>query len=103
MMRVAVWKAAQATTLSKLGSNPTSKKQLVFPNTKNTMLAVSKVDQIMTRIVNKFDGLKKLKVHGMRHTWCSLLFESGTNLNQVKSILGHRDSKTTLNVYTTLG
>ena len=36
----------------------------------------------------------------MRHTCCSLLFESGANLNQVKSILGHRDSKTTLNVYT---
>ncbi|WP_424899116.1 tyrosine-type recombinase/integrase [Trichococcus sp.] len=102
-MRVADWKASQATTLSKLGSNPTSNEQLVFPNTKNTMLALSKVDLIMTRIVNKCDGLKKIKVHGMRHTCCSLLFENGTNLNQVKSILSHTDSKTTLNVYTTLG
>ncbi|MGB7472631.1 MAG: tyrosine-type recombinase/integrase [Trichococcus sp.] len=100
---MADWKASQATTLSKLGSNPTSNEQLVFPNTKNTMLALSKVDLIMTRIVNKCDGLKKIKVHGMRHTCCSLLFENGTNLNQVKSILSHTDSKTTLNVYTTLG
>ena len=94
------WKTTQAATLSKLGYNPTSKEQLVFPNKKNTMLSLSKVGQIMKRIVDKCEGLKKIKVHGMRHTCCSLLFESGANLNQVKSILGHRDSKTTLNVYT---
>lgn len=93
------WKAAQSEILLHLGHNP-NKTQLVFPNTKNSVMAPSKVGQIMNRIIERCDGLKRITVHGLRHTCCSLMFASGATLIQVQAVLGHTDAKTTLNVYT---
>lgn len=37
--------------------------------------------------------------HGFRHTHCSLLFESGASIKEVQERLGHKDIKTTMNIY----
>lgn len=44
--------------------------------------------------------LKKISVHGFRHTHCSLLLQSGATLQEVQKRLGHSDLKTTLKIYT---
>ena len=44
--------------------------------------------------------LKKINIHGFRHTHCSLLFEAGIPIERVKDRLGHSDIKTTMNIYT---
>lgn len=42
---------------------------------------------------------KLIKIHGFRHTHCSLLFESGASIQEVQNRLGHSDLKTTMDIY----
>lgn len=42
---------------------------------------------------------KLIKIHGFRHTHCSLLFESGASIQEVQNRLGHSDLKTTMGIY----
>lgn len=93
------WKATQSETLLQLGYNPNDENQLVFPNTKNSVMALSKIGQTMNRIIGRCDGLKKITVHGLRHTCCSLMSESGATPHQIKAVLGHSDTKM-LEIYT---
>ena len=44
-------------------------------------------------------NLEHITAHGLRHTHCSLLFEAGASIKEVQYRLGHRDVKTTLDVY----
>lgn len=92
------WRKQQATDYLKLGFNTLNKRQLVFPNTKNEHMSPTKVGQNLTRILKGY-GLKKLTVHGFRHTHCSLLFEAGASLKEVQDRLGHSDVQTTMNIY----
>lgn len=55
-------------------------------------------NRILNRIIKKYD-LKKITVHGFRHTHCSLLFESGASIKAVQDRLGHSDIKTTMDIY----
>ena len=41
-----------------------------------------------------------INIHGFRHTHCSLLFEAGVPMKDVKERMGHSDISTTMNVYT---
>ena len=41
-----------------------------------------------------------LKMFILRHTHCSLLFEAGVPIQEVKERLGHSDIQTTMNIYT---
>ena len=52
----------------------------------------------LKRICKKYD-FKEIKVHGFRHTHCSLLFESGITIQEVQERLGHSDLKTTMSIY----
>ncbi|MGE7113964.1 tyrosine-type recombinase/integrase [Lysinibacillus sp. NPDC047702] len=45
-------------------------------------------------------GVKDIKVHGLRHTYASLLFASGAQLKEVQIQLGHARLETTANIYT---
>lgn len=93
------WKANQTETLLRLGVNNNSKEQLVFPNTKNSIMAPAKVGQVLDRIIERCEGLKRVTVHGLRHTCCSLMAESGATPHQIKAVLGHSDTKM-LEIYT---
>ncbi|HEC2208251.1 TPA: tyrosine-type recombinase/integrase, partial [Staphylococcus delphini] len=42
---------------------------------------------------------KCIKIHGFRHTHCSLLFEVGLSIQEVQDRLGHGDIKTTMDIY----
>ena len=55
--------------------------------------------RIIKRVTLKHD-LPHITVHGFRHTHCSLLFEAGIEMQNVKDRLGHSDIKTTMNIYT---
>ena len=44
--------------------------------------------------------LPKLTIHGLRHTHCSLLFEAGIPMEEVKERLGHSSIQTTMDIYT---
>ncbi len=47
-------------------------------------------------------GLREIRFHDLRHTYASMLFESGANIKYVSEVLGHANPTITLNVYTHL-
>ncbi|WP_218143544.1 tyrosine-type recombinase/integrase [Piscibacillus halophilus] len=51
-------------------------------------------------IFRDYPNLKKINVHGFRHTHASLLFESGAEPHEVQDRLGHEDIQTNYNIYT---
>lgn len=53
------------------------------------------------KIIKKAN-LRKISLHGFRHTYTSLLFESGVNIKEIQKQLGHSKVEMTLNVYTHL-
>ena len=46
------------------------------------------------------NNLKKITVHGLRHTHASLLYASGVNVKEAQKRLGHSDLATTMQIYT---
>lgn len=76
-------------------NNPT---QLIFTSVNNHYMSDSYLRRIIKRVTINND-LPHITVHGFRHTHCSLLFEAGIEMNQVKDRLGHSDIQTTMNIY----
>lgn len=87
----------------KLGYNSSKKNQLMFPNQYNTFYYPQAVNDWLKWIYKKSDekGLELMRIapHGFRHTSCSLMFEAGASINEVQKRLGHKDVKTTMNIY----
>ena len=55
-----------------------------------------------TDYIRKFEkryGLPLVSPHDLRHSCASLLLQSGANVKQVQTILGHQDAQTTLDFY----
>ena len=44
--------------------------------------------------------LPRFSCHSLRHTFTTRLVEAGVNIKVVQDVLGHKDVKTTLNIYT---
>ncbi|CAI2680574.1 Tyrosine recombinase XerC [Apilactobacillus kunkeei] len=44
--------------------------------------------------------MKKITVHGFRHSHSSALFAAGATIKEVQERLGHEDAQTTMNIYT---
>lgn len=92
------WKKEQAELYLKNGINTNKKQQLVFSNTENLLQDPNKTVQWLTYIIEKYN-LDYITTHGLRHTHCSLLFEAGATIKEVQFRLGHKDVKTTLQIY----
>lgn len=71
----------------------------LFLSSKKELLGSSAINSALQKIILKYK-LPPITVHGFRHTHCSLLFESGASIQDVKERLGHSDIKTTMNIYT---
>ncbi|MGX7105479.1 tyrosine-type recombinase/integrase [Globicatella sanguinis] len=81
------------------GHNANKPTQLVFSKyEKNTFLDPSSPRNYFYRVC-KNNCLEFVNIHGFRHTHCSLLFESGVPMKDVKERLGHSDILTTMNIY----
>lgn len=95
---LATWKIEQAKFFKTKGINTNTKKQLVFSNINNQLHDPNKTVQWLATFLKKH-SLEPITAHGLRHTHCSLLFEAGASIKEVQFRLGHRDVKTTLDVY----
>lgn len=95
------WAEMQRLELSKARLNvKPENKQLLFPNIYNELMHPSKTSRWI-RDVQKKNNLREISTHGLRHTHCSLLFESGFfTPAQVMERLGHTDLETTMKIYT---
>jgi len=82
------WKSEQA----KLGQ--VSDEGYIFTNSNGTMLSIYTVG----RLCGKFEArhnLRHITLHGLRHTFASLLVSNGVDLETVKDLLGHESIRTT--------
>ena len=93
------WKTQQAKDYLKLGFNTMHASQPLFTTLNNEYMQHATVTNRINKIIKKHD-LKVITVHGLRHTHCSLLFEAGAPIQEVKERLGHSDIQTTMNIYT---
>lgn len=98
------WRICQKELFMKLGHSHNKDQQLIFTNDTfrfgNQYLYLNYGREQMKKLCAKYPKVKKIKIHGFRHTHASLLFESGATLKDVQIRLGHTDIKTTMDVYT---
>jgi integrase len=92
------WRVQQRKEYLMNGINTLSKKQLIFATYKNTHKVLNTPSKWLSKII-KDNGLKKITVHGFRHSHASALFSAGATMKEVQERLGHEDITTTLNIY----
>lgn len=66
-----------------------------------TGLSPNMIDHYFSKAV-KASGVKRIRIHDLRHSHASWLINSGVNIVAVSKRLGHKDITTTLNQYTHL-
>lgn len=92
------WKVQQAQELLRIGIGTNNPEQPLFTTYQNNYLPPAMTTNRIRSIVKKHN-LKYVTCHGLRHTHCSLLFEAGATIREVKDRLGHADISTTMNIY----
>lgn len=93
------WRNYQREYFLGRGINVGAENQLVFTSQNNHYMTDAYLRRIIKRVTTKHN-LPHITVHGFRHTHCSLLFEAGIEMQNVKDRLGHSNIKTTMNIYT---
>lgn len=93
------WKFQQSKIYLEKGINTSNKKQLVFSNKHNRFIQSVQTQKWLHKVIDKYK-LQPITTHGLRHTYCSLLFEAGASIKEVQERLGHTDVKTTMDIYT---
>lgn len=92
------WRNYQRKFFIGRGINVNSPDQIVFTSDTNNYVTDAYLRRIIKRITKKYN-LPHITIHGFRHTHCSLLFEAGVDMHNVKDRLGHSDIQTTMNIY----
>ena len=80
-----------------LGEN-WSEEELVFKNTRRHIVQASNIDEINARIYKKA-GIEGATNHTLRHTYATRCFEAGVDIKAISEQLGHKNVKTTYNIY----
>ena len=92
------WKIKQKEKFIMVGTRVKKHQPCFTEEVSNSYLYLNFMNANLKRICMKND-FKQIKVHGFRHTHCSLLFESGFTIQEVQDRLGHSDLKTTMSIY----
>ena len=92
------WKIKQKEKFIMVGTRLKKHQPFFTEEISNSYLYLNFMNANLKRICKKND-FKQIKVHGFRHTHCSLLFESGFTIQEVQDRLGHSDLKTTMSIY----
>jgi integrase len=72
---------------------------LLFANIDGTPYDPKSVTQFWSRIIKRFE-LKKIAFHDLRHSSATFLLSQGYSMKAIQERLGHKDIKTTMNLYT---
>lgn len=71
----------------------------VFCNNDGTIMDPKKPNRRLSSVL-KSNDIELITFHGLRHTYCTRLFEAGVPPKTVQSLVGHSDIETTMNIYT---
>lgn len=74
---------------------------IVFPNNSGNYLRPARPGEALNKYCD-LAGINRIRVHDLRHTTASIMFESGATIKEVQDRLRHSSSKTTLDIYTHL-
>jgi integrase len=91
------WRVQQREKLLWHGYTQTPKNVLTRPDMRPLRLAYP--NDRLASLIKKYN-MHRITVHGLRHTHASILFEAGVSIKEVQARLGHRDIKTTMDIYT---
>lgn len=92
------WKKTQRIEMFKLGFNTNHKDQFIITNEFNEF-QYSQYPYALLKKIRKKCEIDPITVHGLRHTHCTLLIESGASLKEVQDRMGHEDESMVLKVY----
>lgn len=93
------WKTTQAKMLLAKGINALSDSQLIFPKRGNQIAGTTSANSRLRVLYNQNPDLRRISIHGFRHTHATLLLEAGLNIKDVQERLGHKNVQVTLNIY----
>lgn len=99
LKQLRVWQKEQREQMILHGYNTNSPDQFIFVTKDNKLYYPQAVNDWLNWIYKKTPMELQITPHGFRHTHCSLLFESGASIKEVQERLGHKDIKTTMNIY----
>lgn len=93
------WKMYQKRELLESGFNSIHPNQLVFSSSENnSFLQLSKPRKWLDTIL-KNSNLTRITIHGLRHTYATMMLESGLTLKDVSERLGHSSIEITSDLY----
>lgn len=94
-----IWKAQQKQDLLALGFNALFSEQLVFSKmSTNGFIQLSTPRKWLNNVLDQLD-IKRITLHGLRHTHATMLLESGRTLKDVSTRLGHSSIEITSDLY----
>jgi len=78
--------------------------EFIFPNTKGKVNSPNNYSHIqyksfMTDLNEKYPEINKLNAHELRHTYGTLLYESGVDLRVIQKLMGHTKLSVTSEIY----
>jgi integrase len=79
--------------------NTWSEQGIVFPNSRGSYMVECSVIYYLKRTIKGTAIPQTLTVHGLRHTFASLLISQGEIATNVSALLGHASTSATLNIY----
>lgn len=92
---LSLWKQKQFERLTILGITPNDDdNQLIFANSKNHIVKDYYPNKILNEILDELK-MRRIVIHGLRHTHATHLAESGAPLYGIQHRLGHAISKNT--------
>ncbi len=83
----------------KLRSRFKTDTDLVFTNRQGGALHLSHLHKGLRRAFQQDDSIPIINLHGLRHTFASLLIQQNRPVTQVAKLLGHKDPTITLTTY----
>ena len=78
---------------------PISQYDLVFPNLDGQPMSHANLLQRGFYPALKRAGLRRIRLHDLRHTFASLMISNGEDVVRVSRLMGHANAAITLNVY----
>ena len=73
--------------------------QLVFPSAAGTPIEMNNFSERVFKPLLEYAGLRQIRFHDLRHTFGSLLIQSGASLAYVRDQMGHSSIQITVDIY----
>ncbi|OFI48857.1 hypothetical protein BG261_05570 [Floricoccus tropicus] len=92
------YKTRQADYFKK--NNVINNEKLIFMNPSGKIVANATINKALIRYQKKLKIKQSISIHGLRHTYASVLIMKGINILAVSKTLGHKSVDITMNTYT---